>query len=250
VSADHHFIFDILSLKADLILQAGTPGLEYERSDMNARIRFVGALQPYARQGVEGNNWYDNRLRRFDKTVLVTQGTVEKDVEKLLVPVLEAMKNSDTLVICTTGGSKTKELRARFPQENLIIEDFIPFAEVMPYCDAYITNGGYGGVMQGVCNKLPLLVAGVDEGKNEICARIGYFKYGINLKTQNPTAEQVRKGLNQLLSDSSYRENINRLSREFENYDTLKLCSGYIAQVAGRVRPSATISSFTRTKVA
>lgn len=55
--------------------------------------------------------------------------------------------DTDVLVICTTGGSQTKELRDRFPSENIIIEDFIPFADIMPYADVYVTNGGYVGVM-------------------------------------------------------------------------------------------------------
>ncbi len=67
--------------------------------------------------------------------VLVTQGTVERDVEKILVPALEAFKDTDTLVIATTGGSNTKMLQSRFPYKNIIIEDFIPFADVMPYAD-------------------------------------------------------------------------------------------------------------------
>src|SRR5678816_4257799 len=85
---------------------------------------------------------------RYKNIVLVTQGTVEKDVTKLLVPTLEALKeDTDTLIICTTGGSQTKQLKKQYDQLNIIIEDFIPFDDVMPYADVYISNGGYGGVL-------------------------------------------------------------------------------------------------------
>ena len=113
----------------------------------------------------------------------------------MIVPTLEAFKNSNTLVICTTGGSQTKELRAAYPQANFIIEDFIPFNDVMPYADVYITNGGYGGVMLGVENNLPMVVAGIHEGKNEICARVGFFKLGINLKTETHCHSRFAKRL-------------------------------------------------------
>ena len=103
---------------------------------------------------------------------------------------LEAFQNSDYLVIVTTGGSKTVELRQRFTADNFIIEDFIPFDEVMPYCDVYITNGGYGGVLLGIEHQLPMVVAGVHEGKNEIAARVGYFKLGINLNTEHQKLQQ------------------------------------------------------------
>jgi UDP:flavonoid glycosyltransferase YjiC (YdhE family) len=48
----------------------------------------------------------------------------------------------------------------------------------MPYADVYVTNGGYGGTLLSIQNQLPMVVAGVHEGKNEINARVGYFQTG------------------------------------------------------------------------
>jgi UDP:flavonoid glycosyltransferase YjiC (YdhE family) len=179
-------LFDVLYKKSNLVLQSGTPGFEYKRSDLSRNIRFIGPLLPTLKNTKITFKHHAKALA-YNKVILVTQGTVETDPEKIIVPTLEAFKNSDRLVIVTTGGSGTAELRARYPQANIIIEDFIPFNEVMPLADAYVTNGGYGGVLLGIQHKLPLVVAGVHEGKNEICARIGYFKLGINLKTETPT---------------------------------------------------------------
>jgi len=95
-------------------------------------------------------NFFLYLLVRFTST----QGTVEKDTSKLLVPTLEVFKNSDYLVVATTGGSGTKELQKKYASDNIIVEDFIPFSEVMPNADVYITNGGYGGVMLSIENKL------------------------------------------------------------------------------------------------
>jgi len=218
----------MLITKCDLLLQSGTPSFEYYRSDLSENVRFIGPLLPHT-----GNHtykaWFDQRLNQYERVFLVTQGTVEKDVEKLLVPVLEAFKDSTALVVCTTGGSKTKELKARFPQSNLIIEDFIPFADVMPYTDVYITNGGYGGVMLGIENTLPLVVAGVHEGKNEINARVGYFKLGVNLKTEKPTPQQVKLAVEEVIKHPRYKENAIKLSKEFSQYDPASLFAEYVA---------------------
>lgn len=221
-------LFDMLIRKSDLLLQSGTPGFEYTRSDMGANIRFIGPLLPYSSGGVR-TPWFDQRLNEYRRVLLVTQGTVEKDCEKLLVPVLEAFKNSDHLVVCTTGGSGTAALRARFPYQNLIIEDFIPFADVMPYADVYITNGGYGGVMLGIENNLPLVVAGIHEGKNEINARVGYFGVGINLNTEKPAVRQVREAVWEAISNTKYKQHAVRLAREFASYRPDELCARYIA---------------------
>ncbi len=226
-------VFDILYHAADIVLQSGTPGFEYKRSDLGENIRFAGPMLPFSAQK-EWKPWFDDRLNHYENIIIVTQGTVEKDINKILVPALTAFKHTDVLVICTTGGSKTRELRERFNSKNIIIEDFIPFADIMPYADVYVTNGGYGGIMLAIQNELPVVAAGVHEGKNEICARIGYFKYGINLKTETPKPAQIRKAVKRLLSDSSYRENVRVLRDEFADYDPNKICEQYVNELGGR----------------
>jgi MGT family glycosyltransferase len=234
---EHHnySVFDLGVKKASLLLQSGTPSFEYKRSDLGNNIRFIGPLLPYSGRK-QHMVWFDERLMQYRKIVLVTQGTVEKDVTKLIVPALEAFKNTDTLVICTTGGSQTKELQAAYPQRNLIIEDFIPFNEVMPYAHAYITNGGYGGVMLGIENELPLVVAGVHEGKNEICARVGYFNLGINLKTERPDPAQLRQAFEKVTGNAMYKKNVINLSQEFARYKPNELVAQYVANVLEPVK--------------
>lgn len=229
---DHkdQFIFDYLAHTADLYLQSGTPGFEYYRSDLGKNVRFIGGLLPYM-NNANPNIWFDERLNKYKKIVVVTQGTIEKDIDKLLVPTLEAFKGTDTLVICTTGGSQTALLKAKYPQDNIILSDFIPFADVMPYADVFISNGGYGGVVLAVENELPMVVAGIHEGKNEICARVGYFEYGINLKTDNPKAKMIFNAVNEVLANPVYKEQVSKLAEEFTQYNPYELCARYVAEL-------------------
>ena len=220
--------------RADLYLQSGTPGFDYNRSDLPANVRFVGPLLPCnvrrARPFFE-----EAKLKNYKKVILVTQGTVERDLEKLIVPTLEAFKDTSYLVIVTTGGSpQTNRLRARFLQKNIIISEFLDFNQIMPHADLFVTNGGYGGVLLSITHQLPMVTAGLHEVKNEITARVGYFKLGINLKTETPTPEQIQKSVSKVLNDSQYKRNVVRLSDEFRRYDTYTLCSRYIAEVLAK----------------
>lgn len=223
-------IFDILIQKSTLVLQSGTPGFEYRRTDMSSHIRFIGPLLPYTSKK-QNNKWSHPKLAAYDKIILVTQGTVERDVQKLLIPSLEAFKNTECLVVVTTGGSQTEELRAKYPQNNIIIEDFIPFNDIMPYADVYISNGGYGGVLLSIQHQLPMIVAGVHEGKNEINARVGYFKLGINLRTEKPSVYQLRRSVEAILTTDEFSRNVSRLSREFIRYNPGELCAKYAARL-------------------
>lgn len=222
------FLFDAIIRRADVYLQSGVPGFEYPRRRISPNVRFVGPLLPHP-SGKATPFAHVQKLLQYKRVVLVTQGTVERNVEKIIVPTLEAYKdNPGTLVIATTGGSGTAELRKRYPQANLIIEEFIPYNAVMPYVSVYITNGGYGGVMLALKHKLPIVVAGIHEGKNEIAARIGYCQLGINLKTETPKPEQIRRAVTNVLTDGTYRRKVCSLSQEFSTYHPNELATRYI----------------------
>ena len=236
VEADN--IFDLLPGKCNLVLQTGTPGFEYRRSDLSPNYRFVGPLLPYSREK-QALPWNNRKLLRYKKVVLVTQGTVEKDETKLLVPTLEALRNSDYLVVVTTGGAKTEAMRRQFEAPNVVIEDYIPFSDIMPHADVYVTNGGMGGVQLGIQYKLPMVTAGVHEGKNEICARVGYFDLGINLKTERPSPKQIREAVDQVVKNSHYRKNITALSQEFSRYDPFMLTQRYVEQLLPKTTTTA-----------
>jgi UDP:flavonoid glycosyltransferase YjiC (YdhE family) len=227
-------LFDDGIYHSTIVLQSGTPGFEYRRRDMSGHIRFVGPLLPAISSVL--SEFKPSRDSSYERTVLVTQGTVEKDIEKIIVPTLQAFRGSNTKVIVTTGGSGTEELRRRFPESNFRIEDFIPFSEVMPYCDVYVSNGGYGGVLLGIQHQLPMVVAGIHEGKNEICARVGYFKLGINLNTETPTPAQIRDAVNRVMANQEYAENVKELAEEFDHYDPRFLVKKFVYMLTRNLR--------------
>ncbi|ULQ57698.1 glycosyltransferase [Flavihumibacter rivuli] len=226
-------VFDMVVRKSTLLLQSGTHGFEYERSDLSPHIHFIGPLLPYS-SPKKKIPWFHPKLNRYERVILVTQGTVEKDISKLIIPTLEAFRETEVLVVATTGGSGTCELRERFRDDNYIIEDFVPFDDIMPYADAYITNGGYGGVMLAIENNLPMVVAGIHEGKNEINARIDHFRLGINLATERPSSEQIRKATREIFANPVYRANVIRLAAEFACFDPLRITADKVAGLLGQ----------------
>jgi len=219
-------ILDAQVMMSSLYLQSGTPGFEYKRSDLSKHIHFVGPLLP-AKEKYNPLD-FEEKLRRYNNIILVTQGTFENDHTKLIIPTIEAFKNTEHLLVVTTAGWHTEELIHRYKYDNVVIRDFIPFDQIMPYADVFVSNGGYGGVTLSITNKLPMVVAGIHEGKNEICARVGYFKLGINLKTERPGSQRIRKAVEKVIGDKTYQRNTERLAIEFSSYNPQLLCEKYI----------------------
>ncbi|MFD1142025.1 glycosyltransferase [Larkinella insperata] len=222
------FMFESVFRNAHLYLQSGVPGFDYPHRQLSPNVRFVGPLMPH-RSGRKAPFMQAERTLAYKHVVLVTQGTFERNVEKILVPTLEAYKNDpDTMVIATTGGSDTEALRERYPQPHFLIEDFIDYDAVMPYANVYVTNGGYGGVMLALKHRLPIVVAGIYEGKEDIADRVQFNQVGINLKTETPKPVQIQRAVAQILTNDTYRQRAQQLSQELGQYQANALAVGYI----------------------
>lgn len=225
------FMFDAIFRNASLYLQSGVPGFDYPHRKLSPNVRFVGPLLP-SKSKAGGSFAQADETLKYKRVILVTQGTFERNVEKIIVPTLEAFKNDpDTMVIVTTGGSGTEALRTRYPQPHFLIENFIDYDAVMPYAGVYVTNGGYGGVMIALQHKLPIVVAGVYEGKDDIAARVQFSGVGIDLKTETPKASQIRRAVTTVLSENKYRRQAQQLSEEFRSYPANEMATGYIGEL-------------------
>lgn len=221
--------FDLPHRSARRYFQDGVPGMDYPRSDLPENVTFVGSLVP---AGKELPPELTNRLRNHpDGTVVVSQGTVDnRDTGKLIEPALNAFRDLPHLVVVTTGGTHTDELRRQFPQDKVLIEDYLDFGSILKYARAFVCNGGYGSVMSALEHGVPVLGAGSREGKNDINARLDHLGLGVDLGTERPTADQLRVGLARVLHDRRIAQNVERIRQEFAAHRPLGIIDHCLAE--------------------
>jgi UDP:flavonoid glycosyltransferase YjiC (YdhE family) len=201
------------------VIQSGTLSFEYPRSIANPKVHYVGPLLPY-RGSQPQPLTFTNKLGRYGRTVVATQGTVDnKDPAKLIVPTIEALKDTDTLVVAATGSWGTAELRDRYPGDNVVIEDYIDFDAALKHADAYVTNGGFGGVMLSLANGVPLVCAGITEGKNDVNAHVDYHRVGIDLRTDKPKPESIRRAVDRVCTEPEWKARAQAFQAEIRRLD-------------------------------
>jgi UDP:flavonoid glycosyltransferase YjiC (YdhE family) len=222
-------LFDIPYRSPDVLFQSGVAGFAYPRRDPNPKVKFVGALLPY-KASITRAFSQPEKLDRYDQVILISQGTVDnKEPGKLIVPALEALKDTGALLIVTTSYSKTEELRNAYPQDNIIIEDFVDFDFILDHTDLFICNGGYGSILLSLNNGVPVLAAGIREGKNDVNAHVAYFGVGIDLRTENPKPGDIRHAAERLLNEPRWKQNVARLRDELKRYHPNELIDTYLA---------------------
>ncbi|KUM36973.1 glycosyltransferase [Arthrobacter sp. EPSL27] len=221
------------------VIQTGTASLDFPRRNINPKVHYVGALLPYRPPAGGSDAAAASRQTTaegtYRRTVVVTQGTVDnRDPAKLMIPTIEALKDTDTLIVVATGGANTGDLRRRYPQPNVVIEDFVDFTRVFPATDVFVTNGGFGGVLLSLSHGVPLVTAGINEGKSDVNARVEHAGVGINLKTETPRAAAVRAAVDTVLADPSWRARAQAVRGQFEAEDSIGAAVDVILATAAR----------------
>jgi MGT family glycosyltransferase len=198
---------------SDAIIQTGTTSLDFPRRNTNPKVHYVGALLPFRVPGAEAQ---EPPQQGYTSTIVVTQGTVDNaDQDKLIIPALEALKDMDALVLVATGGRGTADLQARYPQPNVQVRDYIDFAAVFEFTDAFVTNGGFGGVQLALSKGVPLVVSGINEGKSDVNARVEHAGVGINLRTDHPSPEKIGRAVRALLADAEWKNRAEQMRQDF-----------------------------------
>ena len=213
----HFFLINNIFISR-LFIKFNTRAFEFSWKKLPQQVRFVGPVIPeYTNKRVY--KWMD-KLDTGKPVIFITQGSVNIDnYKKLIIPALKAVKNIDANILVATGKEFVEDLRTQFSQENIVIEEFMPYALILPKVSMMITNGGFGGVITALNYGVPLVVASNSEDKPEIAARIKYFNVGINLGTGYPNPKKIRKAVNEIFSNPVYKENAVRISRDFKEHD-------------------------------
>ncbi|GAA2723453.1 glycosyl transferase [Cellulomonas aerilata] len=211
--------FATMWFSPQLVVAAGSAGLDYPRSDLPGHIRFVGDLTddgaPAASPSSALPDWWDDVTGATVPVVHVTQGTANVDPRDLILPALEALADEDALVVVGLG-HRTAPLPGPLPA-NARVAPMVPYPDLLPRTAVMITNGGLGAVLQALRHDIPLVVAGGDLDKPEIAARVGWHGAGVNLRTGRPRPAAITAAFRAVTTDPGYRTAAARLGAELRS---------------------------------
>lgn len=199
------------AVHADRYAQFTVPGFEYPRRDLPANVSFVGPIARSPRSRALPDWW--GELDRGVPVIVVSQGTIANDqAEELILPTLRALAGRDVIVVATTGGTPVSALRPL--PANAVAAEYVPYDELMPKVDVFVTNGGYGGLNTAISHGVPIVVAGDTEDKIETTRRVEWSGVGVNLRTGRPTEQAIAEAVDRVLGDPRFRRRGRALQAE------------------------------------
>ena len=187
-----------------LHLHCGAPELEYPRADLPDHVHFVGALRPPVRHPWMAPTWWGSVVEEHSgEVVLVTQGTLRGDPREVLSPALAALRAEGRPAVLTTGAADPQSLggpgRVSLPERpGIAVESFVPYEAVLPHARAFVTNGGWTGVLLALAHGIPVLQVGRTEEKADIGRRVEWAGAGLHLGDRRPGPRRITQALERL----------------------------------------------------
>ena len=177
---------------ADAVVQFTVPAFEYPRSDAPATLHFAGPISATGSQAPRPSWWAD--LDGGRPVIHVTQGTIaNKDFGQLVGPTLEALADDDVLVVVSTGGRPLDTLPPL--PANARAAEYLPYDELLPRTDVFVTNGGYGGVQYALRYGVPIVATGGKEDKPEVGGRVVWSGVGRRIRKEQPSPRALRRAI-------------------------------------------------------
>jgi len=205
-----------------LHLHGAVPSFDYPRKQLPSHLHWVGALRPDAPTDWERPAWWSEVVLATRPVVLVSQGSIRPDLTELVEPTIRALADAGVLVVVTTGQADPVDLARAYVDPlppNVRVAKFVPYDQLLPHVDCFVTNGGYTGVTLALHHGVPLVQAGTTEEKSEIGARIAWTGVGVRLGTTRPSASALRHVADLVLSEDRYAAAARRVQAEMAEHD-------------------------------
>lgn len=183
-----------------------------EASTFSDKCLFIG---PTPTISLKDDTFPISKLESSDKRIIyATLGTVFNHWTVFFKSVIEAFKDSDYLVVMSTGNKERLKQIGDIPQ-NFIVRDFVPQAEVLKHADLFIAHGGMGSVSDGMYLGVPMILVplGADQFFNSY--RLQELGAGKVLKKRDVTAQNLRHEAKLVMEDESFKAAVNKIQQSF-----------------------------------
>jgi MGT family glycosyltransferase len=173
---------------------------------------FIG---PTPTISVKDDSFPMDKLEKSKKKIIyATLGTIFNTWTEFFVNVIEAFKDSDYLVVMSTGNKERLKQIGDIP-ENFIVRDFVPQAEVLKHADLFIAHGGMGSVSDGMSFGVPMILVplGADQFFNAY--RLQELGAGKVLKKEEVTGENLRSEAKLVMESKSFKEGVRKIQESF-----------------------------------
>lgn len=185
----------------------------------NLKPEYMNSSSPtnYAGSTLMRSNSTGENFKKSHKPIIyVSMGTVfNNENSNLFKTIVEACKSfwHNYAIIVSTGDEKTYEKYSDCSTNNILFVPHTPQIEILKRTSLFITHAGMNSVSEAIHYAVPIICLPLSGDQPMVALRVEELGIGIRLQADHElTMNKVKNAITQILSNSSYFENVNELS--------------------------------------
>jgi UDP:flavonoid glycosyltransferase YjiC (YdhE family) len=115
--------------------------------------------------------------------------------------------------------------------DNMVGEEFLPQASILPHVDVVITHGGNNTVTESLYFGKPMVVLPVFWDQYDNAQRMDETGFGVRLDTYGHEPRQLPSAIDVLVADADLRERLNAVSSRLQGAPGTVRAAGLIERV-------------------
>ncbi len=166
--------------------------------------------------------------KKMDKLIYISMGTVNNDMMSFYQNCISALTNTDYQVIMSVGNLVSIEEFGELP-ENISIYSYIDQIAVLKKADVFVSHCGMNSVSESLYFEVPLVMLPQTSEQKGVAERVNQLGAGIKIDKSDMLS--ILSAINNILSDSMYKQNAKKISNGFKNSSGARGATDKIIQV-------------------
>ncbi|GIP51192.1 macrolide family glycosyltransferase [Paenibacillus vini] len=202
--------YEVYCNPAPLTLVYTTREFQPDGEAFDPSYKFVGPSIA-ARSAQTG---FDLPVIQGKELIYISLGTVFNQAKDFYKLCFEAFGDTDYRVVLVIGDKVGVSDLGEVPG-NFIVKNYVPQMEVLQRTNLFITHGGMNSAHEGLYFGVPLIVIPQSADQPIVAEQVARLEAGIAFPMPSLTANKLREAANQVLSHSSFKENVVRVGASF-----------------------------------
>jgi len=182
----------------------------------------------YAFVGPSIRNATEKIVKKRDKLIYISMGTVNNDMMPFYKICISAFKETDYQVIMSVGNMVDLEKFGDVP-ENVSVFSYVDQIAVLQKADVFVSHCGMNSVSESLYFSVPLVMMPQTSEQKGVAERV--LQLGAGIKPDKADAPSVLGAVNKILTDCSYKKNAAKIAESFKNCSGAKGAADKIIQV-------------------
>jgi MGT family glycosyltransferase len=161
--------------------------------------------------------------------VFVSLGTVVNDQPGFFATCAEALRGQGWHVVLAVGDSLEEESIAALPAE-FEVHRWLPYGEVLPHADVFVSQAGMGSIMRAGEHATPLVVVPFQPEQRINAERVTELGLGRRIDPAGLTAANLREAIAAVTTDATVRKGLKALREDIEAAGGAARAAGFLEE--------------------